>query len=152
MWNAEWELRVRCDGLTPLEVKGLASTSFWEDDKQCLQDVEKILKFFGAGSGGNASCKRLLKWLSKNHPSRAGATPYWASPGFSLGRHLLLAERQAMQGTKPENSISCRCFAETYLMGAGCIHNKTPNFKPQLASATLCATCSKCIRCGKLLV
>ena len=149
LWNAEWELRHRCDGLTPLETIDLAISNLWEQDKQCLQDVEKLLKYFGGGSGGNAACKRLLKWIHTKYPVVPGQVPSWCTAQFSLGRHLMLAERQAMHTCIPANAITCRCFAATYVMGAGCLHNKTANYKAAQLSSTLCASCSICFRCQK---
>ena len=82
LWNAEYEIRLRCDGLTQLEATELTNGDLWEGDQQCLHDVDKLMKFYGAASGGNASCKRLLKWMNEKHPVRAGTTSKWYSAQF----------------------------------------------------------------------
>ena len=150
LWNAEYEIRLRCDGLPQLEATELTNGDLWEGDQQCLHDVDKLMKFYGAASGGNASCKRLLKWMNEKHPVRAGTTSTWYSAQFTLGKHLLLSERQSMQEEIPENTIACKCFAATYVVVSGCCHQKVPPHKTPVLYQTLCPTCSTCLRCDKL--
>ena len=151
LWNADWELRHRCVGLTALETKSLVSSYSWGHDEQCLQDVQKLIKFYGAESGGHASCKRLVKWVQTHYPVAAGVVAKWHSPVFSVLKHLMLAERQSHQlGHRQANSMGCKCFAKTYLMMAGCPHKQFQPHKTTPLAATLCALCSTCLRCQKL--
>ena len=156
LWNAEWELRVRCDKLTPIEAKEqeLRNPRNWGNDKQCETDSIKLSGYFGAMSGAASACKRMLKYLHGKENWKPGQVAKWYSVGFTLGKHLLLSERNQMELDAEDhpNVIKCFCFSKTYVMGAGCAHKQTPTSSVSVMSATLCPTCSTCLRCIKLLV
>lgn len=150
LWSCEKEIRVRCDALTPLEISGLRRNPTWAGHIQCVNDAEKVQTFFGLASGGTAACKRLLKWCMEQNPSRPGLQVNFRDVQFTLGKHLLLAERRQRQKEDlPPNMLACKCFAATYVMPGGCVHQKIPLWKAPVLQTTLCPTCSVCLRCGK---
>ena len=153
LWKCEHEVRLRSDGLTPLECKELRKSSMWNGNARCLSDAEKLQNFFGLASGGNAACKRLLKWCYEQKPSQPGQSVHFRDVQFTLGKHLLLAERrQDLKNELPQHLMPCKCFAATYVMPGGCIHTKQLLWKAPTARSTFCPTCSTCLRCHKLPV
>ena len=152
LWSSEKEIRMRCDGLTPLEAKTLRKNNIWGGQVKCLNDAEKVQSFFGHASGGTAACRRLLKWCYEQKPCHPGKAAMWKDVEFTLGKHLLLAERrqQLLKEDVPQHIMPCKCFAATYVMPGGCVHHKQPLWKSTSLQAALCPTCSTCLRCGKL--
>ena len=155
LWKSELEVRLRCDGLTPLEKRGLRKCRMWEGNGNCLNDAEKAQFFFGLASGGTAACKRLLKHAFERAPCQHGGVVNFRDVQFTLGKHLLLSDRRQQQskGPLPQHMTACKCFAATYVMPAGCQHVKQPLWKAAaVMRTTFCPTCSRCLRCQKLLV
>ena len=152
LWASEKEIRLRCDGLTPLETLGLRKNFLWQSDTRCFyNDAEKVQSFFGQCRGGTAACKRLLKRCMEKAPSVPGQQVNVKEVQFTLGKHLLLADRrQRMRDECPPNILPCRCFAATYVMPAGCVHCKVQLWKLSVLQESLCPTCSVCLRCNKL--
>ena len=148
LWHAEYEIRVRCAGLTPIESTRLTCKESYYDDENHQADGFKVAKCYGQSHGGNSACKRLLKLLCEKERYTPGDTCGKGSVAFSLCKHMLLADRQQAQG---QSGVACKCFAATYLMLHGCVHLKNPIHKTTLLSATLCPTCSTCIKCNKFL-
>ena len=152
LWQCERQIRMRCDGLTTLEIKALRKNTIWDGQTNCFNDAEKVQTFFGHASGGTAACKRLLKRCYEYRPCEPGKAAMWSDVEFTLGKHLLLSERkqQKLKEDQPQHIMPCKCFAATYVMPGGCIHNKQLLWKASSLQSTLCPTCSTCLRCGLL--
>jgi hypothetical protein len=153
LWRCEHEVRLRCDGLTPLEARELRKCSMWADSVQCRNDAEKVQNFFGLSARGTAACRRLLKYAMEKEPCQPGKVVDFKNVQFTLAKHLLLADRRhrLIKEDLPSSIMPCKCFSATYAMPAGCLHVKQPLWKAGTMRATLCPTCSKCLRCDKLL-
>ena len=153
LWESEWEIRVRCDRMSAIETKELKKPGNWDHNRQCEQDVAKLGSFFGENKGANAACRRLLKYFHKKEEWVPGQMAKWYSPSFTLGKHLLLSERNSMALSAERNMgpgvVQCFCFSATYVMGAGCVHLRASTSSVTVMAATLCPTCSKCLRCNK---
>lgn len=151
--SADKQMRLRSEGLTPMEIRTLRDPDVWQGDAQCLADIEKLVGVFGQAHGGNAACRRLLKFCQGKDPMIHGQVAQWDSVVAILGKHLLLAQRRAqlrLQMPLPQHITECKCFSKTYIMGNGCLHKKVPLWKTNY-NQSLCVTCSVCMRCGKLL-
>ena len=148
LWKSEYEIRVRTAGPTFMESTRLTSSDYLTDNVKLHADASKVCKHYGKPNGGNAACKRLLKYLCEKDNWQPGNQCGKGTVAFTLCKHLLLADRKQGQG---QSGVACRCFAATYLMLGGCTHLKGPLHKAPLLSETLCPTCSTCIRCNKLL-
>ena len=155
LWQSEKHIRLRCASITPLEVQGLRRPQVWDGNVQCLNDAEKVQSFFGLAAGGTAACKRLLKWLGEHQPCAKGDIAHWQSVQFTLGKHLMLADRKQHKlsddTSQNQNILECMCFSATSLMVMGCQHKNMPLWKTSVMHQTFCPTCSRCTRCNKFL-
>ena len=150
--SSEKEVRMRCDGLTPLESKNLRGNPMWGKVAWLLTDAEKVQTFFGLANGGTAACKRLLKFCHEHKPAAPGKVAQRDDVEFTLGKHLLLADRrQRLKDGLPDRHLPCKCLAATYMMTGGCVHTKQALWKVATLQNTLCPTCSSCLRCKKFL-
>lgn len=152
LWESEWEIRVRCDAMSPIEAKELKKPENWDHDKQCDQDANKLASYFGETKGGHSACRRLLKYFHNKEKWVPGKMAKWYSLSFTLGKHLLLSERNMMTAGRDmvrPGVVECFCFSATYVMGAGCVHLRAPTSSVTVIAATLCPTCSVCLRCNK---
>ena len=100
LWESEWEIRIRCDTLSPIEAKELKKPANWDHDKQCDQDVRKLAGYFGETRGGHSACRRLLKYFHKKEQWVPGHMAKWNTLSFTLGKHLLLSERYMMSANR----------------------------------------------------
>ena len=136
--------------LTPYE-KHVLMESVTNLPESLIADVKKLIANYGREHGPGAACRRLLRYFAKQEKVAVGVYIPPENKMFTLCKHLLLADRQTEALLEDETCVGCSCLSETYFMPEGCRHRKLSLYKDRFLPTTLCGTCSRCMRCNKLL-
>ena len=157
-WSAEEISRQRNTALTPFEKHQLLHT--W-DMSQAGGHVNRLISNFTNPRGAGKTCKHLMRMYMAEQRQQLGQMVSLRSPAFTLCKHMWVSMCRSLTAVsntpeQPSNPsspapTSCLCLPATALMMAGCIHKKMPLHTLEHQMGGLCASCSKCIRCGGFL-
>ena len=138
LWQLESEIRVRCSGMTQLELQKLRALS--------VPLADRVLEEWLQPEKVTAKVWLWQMVVDENRKSWVpGECVLVNSPMFTLCKARLLTHRVANQSSKPYN---CYCLPETSLMPCGCKHKGRPRDEGDGYELT-CQHCSLCLRCGK---
>ena len=155
-WDCENESRLRNAFLTPYE-SGRMQGKADDKNEKGHRAWGKVVSHFGT-----PPALKVGKTLLQHQALEAGMDPgqyvLLESVNFSLCKNLFygqVRDMKAAKGKAKQWSVKdrslCFCFPETHMQPMGCIHKQKPIYLCNSFSQTLCATCSICRRCKKLL-
>lgn len=155
-WTSENESRLRNAYMTPYEsgrVQGKAD----DKNEKGHKAWGKVVSHFGQPAGLKVG-KHLLQHQALEAGMDPGQYVLLESVNFTLCKHLFYGSVKDMKNPKGraapwsvEGRALCYCFPETSMQPMGCIHKQKAIYLCNTFSQTLCATCSICRRCKKLL-
>lgn len=151
-WTPEEESRKRNALLTPFEAHQLLQHSWQRPNDKA--DAQKVVMNFGLQKGAGRACKGLLSVMSKEAGLKKGSVCDVRSPCFSLCKHLLVSGWKAMGPPKPSLIsegyvvVTCHCLPATTFMPEGCPHVHQPLYRVDHPYKSMCAGCTKCLRCN----
>ena len=146
-WDPESKVRVNCSQLTPYEIHQLKETF-----PLLLNDINKMIKFFGQPKGAGSAAKRLVKHIAELKGMGPGVQCAINTAGFSICKHLMVSAWNDVPPEVPSMQFPrCNCFPKTALMPCGCEHTRVCLWKYTYYPVTLCRHCSVCVRCDGFL-
>ena len=155
-WKVEVLSRMTNAFMTPYESFQLANHP-WTDE-QSKANAVKVSTLFGQPRGAGKACKALLKALAHSSPVAKGEVMDVKSFMFPVAKHLMISQFKQLpplegQVLSGEGDITkCYCMPSSFFMLHGCVHVTHPPFKNDHPYVIICFQCSKCLRCGGLLV
>ena len=141
-WSPEIDCRLRNAAMTPYELH-MVKMKVKDNSK-----LQKVIQHFGT-TQCNKAAKDALNVLAEGKGMMPGQSISMYGVEFTLAKSIFLSGiRFDLEHQSVQDRDECYCFPMTSLMPKGCIHHQkalhTVNYWPH----SLCATCSKCKRCG----